>query len=83
MAPLKWLLESRSGGDEAQKRPLLQDPSEFQTSPGGGGEAIASVSQKRVDQALAGGFTFVPYSCPQLSTPMTGLKFGFLPPVGV
>lgn len=47
------------------------------------GEASASVSRKRVDQALAGGFTFVPYSCPQLSAPVTGLKFGFLLPVGV
>lgn len=33
VASLKWLLESWSGGNKAQKRTLLQDPSELQTCP--------------------------------------------------
>ena len=42
VAPLKWLLESGSGGNKAQKRPLLQDPSELQTRLGGeGGQCLS------------------------------------------
>ena len=82
VAPLKWLLESGSGGNKAQKRPLLQDPLNYRPALEER-EASASVSRKRMDQALARGFTFVPYFCPQLSAPVTRLKFGSLLPLGV
>ena len=82
VAPLKWLLESGSGGNKEQKRPLLQDPLNYRPALEER-EASASVSRKRMDQALARGFTFVPYFCPQLSAPVTRLKFGSLLPLGV